>query len=136
MPIPTRKWPPRPVRKVGCPAPVPAPPAAVRPLPEPELDWDRLLAFDPEPAPEPELEVDRLAVARYDFLNCGWRRSKRGNLTRTIDGSRVTIFGDDEDGYRFCIDLGGYEPTFSTLSYETEDDALLAAWETYSRIGG
>lgn len=50
-----------------------------------------------------------------------WKRSGRGNLTRTFDGLRVTVFSKDW-GYRWCI-TDGEEERYSDTTLPTEEEA-------------
>ena len=52
-----------------------------------------------------------------------WHRSRRGNLTREWDDSRLTIY-QRHGRFSWCINYSEEETVFSPRSFETEDDCL------------
>src|SRR4051812_13060872 len=69
--------------------------------------------------------VEAVLAARAEFA-AGFRRSRKGNLTREWEGLRLTIFrrkGDGCFGWSVADEEG---PRFSPGGYETEEEALLA----------
>lgn len=57
-----------------------------------------------------------------------WTRTKRGNLTRVYDGSRVTVFKQPDESFGWCISSNEDETTFGE-GYENSEDAMTALGE-------
>ncbi len=66
--------------------------------------------------------ADRLAQ-RAEF-EAGFRRSKKNNLWRHLEGMTLTIFGREDERFGWCIVDAEGERQFSRGSFETEADAL------------
>jgi hypothetical protein len=80
-----------------------------------------------DPVPEPDLD---LCAEAWEVFQCGFRRSKKGNLWRNFEGDMtLTIFrrrGDDTYGWCVADEQG---PRFSRRGFETEEAALFALAE-------
>lgn len=74
-------------------------------------------------------EVDE-ALARWaEFEDPEqWTRTKRGNLTRVYDGTRVTVFKRPDEIFGWCISSSEDETTFGE-GYDDESDAMTALGE-------
>lgn len=84
-------------------------------------------SFDPKPPPRPLDPMIAARLAAREAFEHGFRRSDRGNLTRTWDSLRLTIFHRDF-AYRWCIS-DGTETRFSPECYDDESVAIGALWE-------
>jgi hypothetical protein len=60
-----------------------------------------------------------------DDLDAAWRRSRKGNLWRKLEGVTLTVFRC-EGGWRYCVaDAAG--PRYGERVYDGEEEAALAA---------
>lgn len=71
---------------------------------------------------------ERAAMKAYFAFRRGFRLSKRGNLWRRWGDLTLTIFEDRVSGsFKVCI-ADGDRPGFSTVVFESVDDAILGLW--------
>ncbi len=58
-----------------------------------------------------------------------WSRTRRGNLTRSYDGTRVTVFKQGDESFGWCISSTEDGTTFGE-GYENSEDAMTALGES------
>lgn len=74
------------------------------------------------------VEPSQIEAALNEFRQpSAWQRNIRGNISRTWEGNRVTVFFRQRRHW-YCINHSdpNIEPEYSTESYASEDDAIFA----------
>lgn len=77
----------------------------------------------PKPPTRQEREIADRFAQRAEF-EAGFRRSKKGNLWRHLEGMTVTIFGREDERFGWCIVDAEGEKRFSRGTYEDEESAI------------